>query len=422
VTLRPVISLYLLALFFIGGCGQPPKAASPPKPIRAVAPPPQAPEPDLGAAITAVAISPDGYRIITANLASDELRIFTAQPVELDRVKKTDRTVQEIAFSHKPGWIAADERGHTGPSRCFLIEDGNWEAQHILHGAQDFAHLAFSADDKRLFGVSFGGVMAWRVEDGRRLYFHTPFGKASFFECHGQFVPGSDGRYVAVEGDERWILWDAPAGRQVATSGVRSKDGQDVLLWFMEGGNPTLLRTVEKPNAPASLSVVDGFSGRVRRSFALHPLLKSAIGEWRAGQASPDGRLFAVRVERKKRLALFSLATGELVRLLEPPGGAVSQDWSFLSPRVVTAPTQQGIVFWDVETGRIRITLVPDLLGADGPRGADGEWIAYTPDGRHTGSKGCLQSFKRPGLTLKADPTHIEQVVGELFPRRPRPQ
>jgi hypothetical protein len=106
--------------------------------------------------------------------------VFSIEPEDAGIRLRTAESGQEFfngaVFSPSGRWLACDEQGMSGPSRCHLFElgKGALRRRHILHGAVDQAGFEFSKDERFLYGASYGMVMKWRVQDGKRLFLDNP--------------------------------------------------------------------------------------------------------------------------------------------------------------------------------------------------------------------------------------------------------
>ncbi len=317
-------------------------------------------------ALRTVALGNDGTQLA---IAGDDtfVRLLNAADLKLLRTLKGHRErVCAVAFSPDGKLLAS--AGWDGAIKLWNLETG--EVETLTSGADKFYSVAFDPKVPLhyvLAGDGKGAVHIWdlrkKARVGKPEEHDGPVRGIAFFpDATGTFVSiGADGklRYRSVKTGIKDI--EAHAGGGFAA--VYSADGASVLtaggdkkvkLW--QSGDLHLLRTFEG-------------NGRY--------VLSAAFARDGGTVASGGG---------EGAVLLWEAQTGKLVRRLSGHAADV-EGVAFLADgkRVASVSEDKTLRLWDAATGE-------QLAVAVGF--ADGEYVAYTPDGRFTGSPGAQQHLR----------------------------
>lgn len=315
----------------------------------------------------------------------------------------------------------------TGRQKHVLEVDDQVEAGE--NGFPDTA-VAFSPDGRRVAATGFMTVSQWDLATGKRV---LSFDGHDEHRIHGGIIHGvafsPDGRRLATAcRDETIRIWDAATGREQRP-------------FFEFSGKP--LAAVIAPNGTWIAVGIEG-DARIHRfdletGKALDPIRADASGTRRLA-VSPDGRLLAsTAAAADDRIVLWDAASGRKVRTLVGKGGKSSYSVLF-SPRgdrLATWSQADGLVFWEVATGRELAR-----VRAAGPRNNAvmipfSRSVVFDPDGELVAAI-CYDMEegveRTPILLCKVDGSVVREfdsgLVGDLveakptdtFPGRPEPQ
>jgi WD40 repeat protein/serine/threonine protein kinase/tetratricopeptide (TPR) repeat protein len=278
--------------------------------------------------------------------------------------------VRELLDRQRPGPSQADLRGFDWS--YLQRRAATYDGRRTLQGHRSAVkYLAFSRDGRMLASGSLDGtVRVWEVATGREL--HALIAESGAINC---VAFGCDEGILAAGSASGLVtLWDlatnqpirtftahdisvldltiSPDGRRMATA------GQSVKLWDVEKrGSEHLLR---------ELQAGEGMFLRV--SF------------------SPDGRLVAsIRIDRTaaiQTIDLWETDTGKRLQTIASPSRELVVDLAFHpdGQRVAAAQLFEGVVMWDVKTGRETGRLAGHAGGV--------RHVAYSGDGRVLASAG----------------------------------
>ena len=320
-----------------------------------------------GCPVTAVAVSPDGGRLVTTEAASERPRPWRVSIWNLDTGRLLRRIAEglggcrpleilSVAFAPRDGRLVAApvDQGAVG---LFEADTGRLRATYPGH-----APIAFSPDGRTLATVSdpekpagswTQSLTLWDIGTGRRVRSlaapHEGIASVAFSPDGSVLALGHDGFLIS--------LWEVATGEQHGRFVTRSQQGDDV--WAL---------------AFAS----DG------RTLA-------------AGTAYADTvTLWSVRRRRWKRV--LNAHTNAIGALAFAPGD-----------RFLASSSYDGTIrIWNPASGRLLMTLL--MLPPDG--GAPGEWLAYAPDGWHRGSERS-RAFVRWQAGAQVLPAEAYAVAGQ---------
>jgi WD40 repeat protein len=288
-----------------------------------------------GAAVTALAISPDG-RLALSGAGGGMLAV--ADDYSL------------IQWDYQTGEPLRRLEGH----------------QHTV------SDVVFSPDSRQALSGSYDGTLIlWDLDTGEPIY---------HLEGHTQLVTGvdisSDGSHALSSAyDGTIIYWDLSTGNVVRRlTGHQFYDVEGVV--FLPGDDQALSHGTD-----ASLILWDLATGqRLRRMTGTTGRVGGHLGDtWIVGMApSPDGRT-ALSVGWDDQLIVWDLASGESIQRLE--GHASNVRDVALSPdgrRALSSGWDNYLVLWDMATG----TPLRRLPVSDNPgEYLRGNRVAIHPDG-----------------------------------------
>ncbi len=236
------------------------------------------------------------------------------------------------------------------------------------HGAQDYADLAFSRDSRYLYGSSYGALLKWAVVDGRRMLFQVPEGEENLFSASATFIPGA----------KKETAWIFPNESLPYRWNVKTKK-REVTLAFTPLSNPFQQKGTSKILANSLENtqhfLIDTESGGIEKRYGKNLLQQPGFVD--PVRVSPNGVFVAERSVDKKRLVVRSLSDLALHRELVRSEGVFCQDWQFVSERVVVSFGSQ-IEFWDVDSKKIVMTLLPNVTPLDAADYQDLAWVPTT--------------------------------------------
>ncbi len=343
-----------------------------------------------------VAVSPSGRYLAAgaSNLGSVSIwKLGTGHPVSTLQGPKT--TVLSVAIAPDDHYVVAGCKD--GVVRVWELETGR--LVHTLQGhQQEVTCVAITPEGRYVVtGSADNTVRVWKLGTGRLV--HTLRARFVRVSC---LAITPDGRFVITgSGDSQLRLWELETGRLVHTAWSRgpgiasvavSPDGRYVVSGSFEYA-PKIYEFKELPKNtlsrgyPLVLSVAVSPDGRYA---VLGSALRVSVEELQTGQqvhilpdsgrvtcvaTTPDGR-YAVSTLDDKRLRVWELATGRLVRTLSGHQGqvravAITPDGRY----AVSGSADRTLRVWELETGRT----VHILRGHQFPVAA----VAITPDGRY---------------------------------------
>ncbi|NMB76275.1 MAG: protein kinase [Myxococcales bacterium] len=163
----------------------------------------------LGESVTSVAFSPDGRRLLTADLGG-EIGVYPVAGGEAEfRVKAHEGQVGAAVFA--PGGTIIGSAGRDGTVKLWSL--GRREPLRVLRAEERFMSLAFSPDGRRVAaGAESGRIRVFDLDAGGELWQGAHENQVWGLE----FSP--DGALLASGSwDKTVILWDAQDGARRAT-------------------------------------------------------------------------------------------------------------------------------------------------------------------------------------------------------------
>jgi WD40 repeat protein len=300
-----------------------------------------------------LAVSPDARTVAGAS-ADETTRLWDAATGEERAVFRGWRgTCFSVAFSNDGRLLAAG--GGPANTTVKVWEQTSGKLLATLPGHErEIVRLAFSPDDKVLAAGVGSSFKVWEVATGRLL--HTLPGDWPTF--------GRGGRTLAAIVQGATVkFWDVDSGREVGSWGCKVNLGGPAF-------SPDLKTvTIQPPERPGTLELVDVTTGQVRQKFRAHPVLVSATA------FSADGKTLATAGNQVVRI--WDGATRQEVRHF--PGLPIVSAIAYSPDGQWLAELQYGeqstVMLWRMSEDNPQ----PTTLNVPTPVRS----IAFTPEGRH---------------------------------------
>ena len=317
--------------------------------------------------------SPDGSLVAAANTLGT--LVIWRNGEQLTEVAAHTNTVMDIEFTADGTRFATADS--VGTTKVWEVTPGGVREAFVLAGHIDTApRAAFSPDGNRLLTGSRDGTA--------RLWDSSSIGPGELLALPGpeadllgevDFRP--DGRrLVASSGPEGTVrAWDVSTGREVF-----ERRGHRGILFGVDVSADG--RRVVTTSADGTARVWDAASGRATATFGGH-CAKCWVVD---AEFSPDGSRVA-SVDLEGTVRIWGSSSAEQLKVLrgETSGYCCTVDWNRDGTRVV-APSGDGVIVWDVATGRKAIV-----------RRHSGEPLAsaaFSPDGTRFATLGSSNDLR----------------------------
>jgi WD40 repeat protein/serine/threonine protein kinase len=350
-------------------------------------------------AIWAVAVTPDGKRLITAGYDNQVMLWDAATGRQLASFivgsqREPLRGINSVA-------VASDGKrlitaGNDNSARVFDAETGKEFLRILGRGTGWVWAVAVTPDRQRLItGHGNGAARVWDTASGREML--TLLGHANYVSCVAVSPDGQRLATASMDGTAR--VWDTAIGRATRTleghtgpvpSVAATPDGQRIItagadrtarvwdavsggqLLTLQGHTGPVLSVAVTPDGRRIITGSWDATARLWDAASGHELLKleGHEGPIASIAVTPDGqRLVTVSGDLAQ---IWDLTSGHKLRELKGP--AADGLWVAVTPdgqRVITGSWDGTIRFWDISSGR-------ELLKLDEP--ARVARIAVTPD------------------------------------------
>ncbi len=326
-------------------------------------------------AVTSVAFSPDGRRIVSGGgdrslkPGEGELKVWNIQTgQEMLNLNGHTAPVNSVAFSPDGLWIVSGSDDET--LRVWDAQTGQEKATLKGHTGS-VNSVAFSPDALQIVsGSSDKTVKVWDVESGQvTLTFegHTePVNSVTFSpeDVDLQIVSGSSDKTVKV--------WNAQTGQQTLT--LKGHTGSVSSVAFSPDG-----RRIVSGGDDQMLGVWDAQSGQSLLMLGGHTGSVHSVAFSSDGHRIVSGSGF--RFNKSAQVKVWDAETGQVTRTFKGHTDAVmSVAFSPDSRRIVSGSWDSTLKLWDVEKGQE----TPTLSGHTGSV----RCVAFSPDGRRIVSGG----------------------------------
>ncbi len=311
--------------------------------------------------------------------------------------------VTALAVSNDGRWWAAATLSDAGEVEVVLVERADGRMQRLAGASDLVAALTFSPDSSKLVAATWDGtVLGWATANPNQAtrWLHPavtdanePVRQAATLGVRLlDVVFGPDGRSVYTAGYDGWVRrWDAASGRQVVIGGeegtplvsltidpagtriAAATQTGDVLVWRLRDGEQLARQTIGTQPISAlaytpagSLALVEGTrlleTNGVDGALVLSTFSAALNDLW----LSPDGAL-ALLASNDGNDYLVNVTNGKTITVLRGHTDQISQTrWLTNGREAVTASFDGTVRFWAV--GDIQ-QFTPAVLAADPQRG-----------------------------------------------------
>jgi WD40 repeat protein/uncharacterized caspase-like protein len=329
-----------------------------------------------------VAFSMHGGHLIWGN-KDGSLAVWDSALRQLQSFRGHENSINAVAFSPDGSTILSASSDRS--VKLWRLSDEPALLYTLSAETDDVISAAFSRDGSEVRAVGHGGVAAWDVKTGSRLWSarvqHRPNAAAYSRDDRHILLAGSD--------DQPVLVWDAGTGQLIRTVGVGSDNAIFAVDFSPDGRTMVFGRW--------AIDFREAQTGQLIRKVEGHEDRVDSV------TYSPDGT-WVVSGGGDGKVKIWEAATGRLARVLQGHTGRVnSAAWSPDGRHVISGSDDSTVRIWNASTGELLVTILVQH---------DGEWLAATPEGFFAASsRGSEMLSVARGL----DVFSIEQFYQALY-------
>jgi WD40 repeat protein len=271
--------------------------------------------------------------------------------------------------------------------------------------------LAFAPDGRTIAAGSDRGLSLWDI-DATEPKWQTSKLRIDVeqlaFSADSTFVAAHAIQWKGTKGRDEVRVWNTAGGDQVHVIAV---DDWPSSVVFSPDGSLLAVAAQFDVDAPAGKEALPGSAIQLwdTASWRLRHRMVCHTEEVKNLTFSTDGRVLAAS-HADYTATLWDPKRGARVHLLEDAAGEVTcLAFSPDGKKLATGNHDGWISFWDVSTGRLLVTL--QVLPAEKPAAGGTEWIAFTPAGYYTASRGATKFIRwREGDRLLPAKAHAGRL------------
>ena len=320
-------------------------------------------------AIKSVAFSPDGKYVASVNWdkAIELWDVTAARKARTLYVSKS--YLHCVTFSPDGKYIATGGGSFYDQDFTIKLLDAiTGKEIKTLQGHSNIINsIAFSPDGKLLAsGSDDDTIKLWEIATDREI---------KTFKGHNYDVESvafsPDGKLLASGSDDKTIkLWEIATGREIRT--LEAKSFVKSVAFSPDG------KYIAAGSMDNFIEIWETSSGKKIKSIKSHILGTNSL------LFSPDAKIFA-SCSDDETIKLWDFARGEEITTLQGHSGYVKSIAFSPNGTIIASGSWDGMIkLWNSATGELIVTLISFN---------DGEWIALTPDGYYTASKGAFNNI-----------------------------
>jgi WD40 repeat protein len=312
--------------------------------------------------VTAVAVTPDGQRAVSAS--NDQMLKVWDLATGRELLSLTGHSDVVTAVALKPDGQQAVSASFDRTLKVWDLATGC--ELHTLTGHSYWVTaVAVTPDGQRAVSASYETLEVWDLTSGRKL--DTLMSGDSDWVNAVAVTP--DGRWAVSASSDRMLkVWDLASGRELRSLAGHSS-GVDAVAVTADG------QRAVSASSDKTLKVWDLISGRELHSLTGHSDGVTAVA------VTPDGQR-AVSASHDRTLKVWDLTNGRVGHSAGVPALAVTPD----GQRAVSASFDKTLKVWDLVSGHEPCSLTGHSDGVTA--------VSLTPDGQRAVSASWDQTLK----------------------------